>query len=86
MVPKGAKFTVIPDDHDGFTMDADKHSEMSALFDVHGWEPCEITDNLCMGFVMNNDFDWRWICFVAEKENDNRGGKVNKREVEDEDG
>ncbi|GKD24173.1 hypothetical protein Tco_1230387 [Tanacetum coccineum] len=76
MVPKGAKFTVIPDDHDGFTMDADKHSEMSALFDVHGWEPCEITV----------DMFHPWICFVAEKENDNRGGKVNKREVEDEDG
>ncbi|GJS40098.1 hypothetical protein Tco_0565141 [Tanacetum coccineum] len=46
-------------------------------------------DNRCMGFVMKKDFacdnfDWRWICFVVEKEDDNGGGKVNKREEEDE--
>nr|GEV69227.1 hypothetical protein [Tanacetum cinerariifolium] len=42
-VPKGATFTVIPDDNGDFTMDADKHYEMLALSDVHGWEPCKVT-------------------------------------------
>ncbi|GKA41357.1 RNA-directed DNA polymerase, eukaryota [Tanacetum coccineum] len=45
-------------------------------------------DNRCMGFVMNkdfvcDDFDWKWICFVVDKEDYNRGGKVNKGEEED---
>nr|GEV75966.1 hypothetical protein [Tanacetum cinerariifolium] len=43
IVSKGATFTVIPDDNGDFTMDADKHYEMSALSDAHGWEPCEVT-------------------------------------------